>query len=207
MCYITDNDMEHIANDSAEVSQSYAQAQSPEEHKEPFAGEAIEVDRLSNSKHAPSHDSLDHEGEIDEDPSHLTSRPEYSAQRLAEIAPKLNFIAAGNNQLHKVFDKSEGVIFEKLYKNMKYKYEDLMRILHLYSEAVIGADEAESLIKDYFIQNQDLKDQFMNLLYSREVTRRLNSWFTKPISEFSFSNCKIIDKSYTTFPNDFPDII
>jgi histone deacetylase complex regulatory component SIN3 len=56
----------------------------------------------------------------------------------------------------------------------------------------------------------------MNLLYSREINRRQNSWFTKPISEFSLKgkchlltdvDCKIIDKSYTTFPSDFDELI
>lgn len=53
---------------------------------------------------------------------------------------------------------------------------------------MIGADEAETLLKGYFKNNSDLKDQLMNLLYSREETRRLSSWYTKPISEFSLSS-------------------
>jgi len=40
----------------------------------------------------------------------------------------------------------------------------------------------------HFNFNPDLKDQFMNLIYSREVNRRQNSWFTKPISEFSLAS-------------------
>lgn len=82
---------------------------------------------------------------------------------------------------------------------------------------MIGADETEILVNDLFGNNKDLKDQFMNLLYTREVNRRHNSWFTKPISEFSLASkyptaltildCKIIDKSYTAFPSDFHELI
>lgn len=31
-------------------------------------------------------------------------------------------------------DKSEAILFEKLYRLMKYKYEDIIKILQLYSE-------------------------------------------------------------------------
>lgn len=41
---------------------------------------------------------------------------------------------AGNNQQQKLIDKYEVSMFEKLYKSMKYKYEDIIKILNLYSE-------------------------------------------------------------------------
>lgn len=82
-------------------------------------------------------ESIEKESEIDDEPSPTSIRPEYSPQRLAEIAPKPYIIMAGNNQQQKLVDKYEVSMFEKLYKNMKYKYEDIIKILQLYSEVSI----------------------------------------------------------------------
>jgi hypothetical protein len=93
------------------------------------------VERLSDSKHSNTPESNNcRESEIDDEPSHISMKPEYSAQRLAEIMPKLNFIMNGSNSGNKVYDKVEVILFEKLYKCMKYKYEDIIKVLNLYSE-------------------------------------------------------------------------
>ena len=57
----------------------------------------------------------------------------------------------------------------------------------------------------------------MNLLYTREEQQRQFSWFSNKISECFLasklviskfnSDCEIIDKSYTIFPDDFYDQI
>lgn len=48
--------------------------------------------------------------------------------------PKPGFIMSGVNAGNKVYDKAEVNLFEKLYKWMKYKYEDIINVLNLYSE-------------------------------------------------------------------------
>lgn len=108
--------------------------QSQEDVKEEVDIERIEVDRLSNSKISQPPESIEKESDIDDEPSHISIRPEYSPQRLAEIAPKPHVIMAGNNHQQKLIDKYEVSMFEKLYKSMKYKYEDIIKILNLYSE-------------------------------------------------------------------------
>lgn len=41
---------------------------------------------------------------------------------------------AGTHNHAKMFDKYEGALFDKLYRCMKYKYEDIIKVLNLYSE-------------------------------------------------------------------------
>ena len=52
----------------------------------------------------------------------------------------------------------------------------------------MGADELKDILATHFTSNSDLRDQFLNLIYSRELNRRQFSWFTKPISEFSLAS-------------------
>lgn len=62
----------------------------------------------------------DKDSEIDDnDASQLMSRAEYSANRIAEITPKLSTILHGNTHTSKHFDKLEAILFEKIFKGLK----------------------------------------------------------------------------------------
>jgi len=40
----------------------------------------------------------------------------------------------GNSHANKIADKLEVNLFEKMFKCMKYKYEDIIKVFNLYSE-------------------------------------------------------------------------
>lgn len=58
----------------------------------------------------------------------------FDQQKLNEIAPKVNVIMSVNTPQQKLVDKHEVNLFDKLFKAMKYKYEDIIKVLKLYSE-------------------------------------------------------------------------
>lgn len=111
--------------------------QSQEDVKEELDDQGIEIDRLSNYKNSNSPGSAEKDSEIDDEPSHLSVKPEYSPQRLAEIAPKIGSIMSSAHQQNKQFEKYEVAFFEKLFKCMKYKYENIIKVLNLYSDVSV----------------------------------------------------------------------
>lgn len=53
-----------------------------------------------------------------------------------QMAPKSDVIMSANTQNHKLIDKYEVILFEKIFKLMKHKYEDIIKVLRLYSEVI-----------------------------------------------------------------------
>lgn len=74
------------------------------------------------------------ESDNEEDVSQYSVPPERPGTKLQEIAPKMNQVFPGNYQQKKQFDQSEFVIFERMFKSLKYKFEDVIGILNLYKE-------------------------------------------------------------------------
>jgi len=97
----------------------------------------VDIERLSDSKQI-SNESVSEENEEDaddEEPSEISAIPSrYDQQRLNEISPKINVIMAGNLPQNKLFDKYEVTSFERLFRILKYKYEDIIKVLKIYSE-------------------------------------------------------------------------
>lgn len=94
----------------------------------------VEIERLSDSKNQSEHYS---QSEIDDEPSEFSSvQQKYDSNKLKELEPNLNVVMEGSATHHKLFDKYEFNMFEKLLKRLKYKYEDVMKILELYTEVV-----------------------------------------------------------------------
>lgn len=90
----------------------------------------MEIERLSSQPHSQQSHS-----EVDDDHSDISAvYSKFDQSKLNELAPKSSFILAGNTGSHKAMDKYEVNLFEKLFKSLKYKYEELIKLLKLYSE-------------------------------------------------------------------------
>ena len=90
----------------------------------------MEIERLSSQPHSQQSHS-----DVEDDHSEVSAiYSKYDQNKLNEIAPKTSFILAGNTGSNKSMDKYEVNLFEKLFKTLKYKYEELIKLLKLYSE-------------------------------------------------------------------------
>ena len=83
----------------------------------------------------------------------------------------------GGDDLRKSFNfgkgtKSESNFFEKLYQVLPDQFDDIIKVLKLYYDCVIGADETLDIVKPAFIDEPDLYEYFKFIILSREINRR-----------------------------------
>ena len=77
--------------------------------------------------------------DTDENQSEISVSPisnRYDHNKLMQMAPQIEVIMSANTQNQKLIDKYEVLLFEKIFKMMKDKYEDIVKVLRLYSEVI-----------------------------------------------------------------------
>ena len=84
--------------------------------------------------------------------------------------------------------KSELQLFDilKQFFNNDEVYEEVIKVFHLYTECVIGADELLLLVEKFFENDpEDIFERFIKIVLSRENNWRKISWFCKNIQEIA----------------------
>ena len=84
----------------------------------------------------------------------------------------------------KSLSKSELQLFDilKQFFNNDEVYEEVIKVFHLYTECVIGADELLLLVEKFFENDpEDIFERFKIIILSRENNWRKLSWFCKNI--------------------------
>lgn len=88
----------------------------------------------------------------------------------------------------KSLSKSELQLFDilKQFFNNDEVYEEVIKVFHLYTECVIGADELLLLVEKFFENDpEDIFERFIKIVLSRENNWRKISWFCKNIQEIA----------------------
>ncbi len=85
--------------------------------------------------------------------------------------------------------KNELNLFENLRGTLsKGNYGQLMKIIYLYTECVIGANEAYQMVKPLLKGNDSYLHLFHEMLFAREKRRRQNTEWFKPLSDIDFES-------------------
>ena len=85
--------------------------------------------------------------------------------------------------------RNEMLLFEYLEKNISPEgYNDLIKIIYLYTECVISAVEVAQMTKHLFEGNENYFTFFQDIIHNREVLRRKNTVFFKPLNEIDFKS-------------------
>ena len=88
--------------------------------------------------------------------------------------------------------RNELNLFENLRTSLnKSNYNQLMKIIYLYTECVIGANEVYTMMKPLFKGNENYANLFQEMIFAREKTRRKNTTLFKPLSDIDFASKKI----------------
>jgi len=102
--------------------------------------------------------------------------------------------------------RNELYLFEYLRSNLDAKsYDELLKILYLYTECVIGAPEVFQMTRHLFEENENYFSFFCDIITTREITRRRNTTILKPLGEVDFNKLECERSgSYTKVPDFFP---
>jgi len=85
--------------------------------------------------------------------------------------------------------RNELNLFDNLRTSLnKVNYNQLMKIVYLYTECVIGANEAFLMVKPILKGNENYMNLFHEMLFAREKTRRKNTEWFKPLSDIDFES-------------------
>ena len=85
--------------------------------------------------------------------------------------------------------RNELYLFQYLRSNLNDEsYDELMKIVHLYSECVISSSEVFTFTKHLFYENENYFSFFCDIITAREITRRKNTTILKPINELDFKS-------------------
>lgn len=88
--------------------------------------------------------------------------------------------------------RNELNLFENLRTSLnKSNYNQLMKVIYLYTECVIGANEVHTMVKPLFKGNDNYANLFQEMIFAREKTRRKNTTLFKPLSDIDFASKKI----------------
>lgn len=83
--------------------------------------------------------------------------------------------------------RNELNLFENLRTSLnKANYHQLMKIIYLYTECVIGANEVSLMVKPLFKGNDNYGSLFQEVIFAREKTRRKNTTLFKPLTDIDF---------------------
>lgn len=102
--------------------------------------------------------------------------------------------------------RNELYLFEYLQNQLsKENYEEFIKIIYLYIESVITSSEVFALTKHLFEGNENYFSFFREIIVSREITRRKNTTYFKPLNEIDFKKlgCER-NGSYTKLPPNMP---
>jgi len=87
--------------------------------------------------------------------------------------------------------RNELNLFENLRASLsKGNYNQLMKIIYLFTECVIGANEAYLMVRPLLKGNDSYLNLFHEMLFAREKTRRKNTEWFKPLSDIDFESNK-----------------
>jgi len=97
-------------------------------------------------------------------------------------------------------------LFEYLRNNLDPEnYDELMKLIYLYSECVLSANEVFLMTRHLFYENENYFSFFCDILHARELTRRRNTTILKPLGEIDFNKLECDrNGSYTKVPDFFP---
>lgn len=119
--------MEHVEQESIPVSFSFYLQSQEEEREVPMnMNPSIMIEPLISDKdseakesEAQEEDQYQDNEDDEEEMQQMIIRPEYSRQRIQEIAPKLSAIMYSGSNGQKSFDKIEANLFEKIFNSIK----------------------------------------------------------------------------------------
>jgi len=105
--------------------------------------------------------------------------PETSSPK---VAPAISLPVTVRNELN---------LFDNLRVSLsKGNYQQLMKMIYLYTECVIGANEVYMMVKPLFRGNENYANLFQEMIFAREKTRRKNTELFKPLSDIDFERKK-----------------
>ena len=85
--------------------------------------------------------------------------------------------------------RNELYLFEYLRNNLDpTDYDELMKIIYLYSECILSGREVFAMTKHLFYENENYFSFFCDILTAREVSRRRNTTILKPLGEIDFNS-------------------
>ena len=85
--------------------------------------------------------------------------------------------------------RNELYLFEYLRNNLDAEnYDELMKLIYLYSECVLSANEVFLMTRHLFYENENYFSFFCDILHARELTRRRNTTILKPLGEIDFNS-------------------
>ena len=85
--------------------------------------------------------------------------------------------------------RNELNLFENLRTSLsKGNYNQLIKLVYLYTECIIGANEVVSMVKPLFKGNDNYTTLFQEVIFAREKARRKNTTLFKPFSEVDFES-------------------
>jgi len=85
-------------------------------------------------------------------------------------------------------------------------WSEFLKCIDLFAQEVISRAELLALITDIFGERGDLLEEFDRLLASRGATDDPveSAWFSMPLQDIDFSNCKRCTPSYRSLPAAYP---
>jgi paired amphipathic helix protein Sin3a len=89
----------------------------------------------------------------------------------------------------------------------KEQWGEFVKCLDLFCQEVISRQELLDLVKDLFEdENLEVYDQFTQVLTDRGVVENPMEevWFSMPLSEIDFSQCRKCTPSYRALPSGYP---
>jgi len=85
--------------------------------------------------------------------------------------------------------RNEMYLFEYLEKNLSSEaYDELMKIIYLYTECIMSSNEVFMVAKDIFDGNENYFSFFQEIIFSREALRRKNTQLFKPLGDIDFKS-------------------
>jgi len=100
------------------------------------------------------------------------------------------------------FDHVRSVLME----TKPESWNDFIRLLSMYTNDIIPRKDMLSLVQDLLGRQTELFDEFKCILNARMATDAAQNdlWYSMPLSEIDFSQCRKCTPSYRALPKDYP---
>lgn len=85
-------------------------------------------------------------------------------------------------------------------------WTDFIKLLNMYSQDIIPRKDMLGLVQDLLGRHTELFEEFKCILNARTATDAAQNdlWYSMPLSEIDFSQCRKCTPSYRALPKDYP---
>lgn len=162
--------------------------------------EKIDRDREVQAREQEKRDQMDMERKRVMKMEQKKMKKKHSKFRRAEdLMSPYGYSTSAERQF---FDQAKDVLMARKPES----WMEFIKLLNMYSQDLLTRKDMLEVVKELFGKHLELYEEFKNILNARSATDAVQNdvWFSMPLSEIDFSQCRKCTPSYRALPKNYP---